>query len=355
MAPLGYVAFLLPLTVSWSFAQSAPPPAEPALYRIAGRTVSAADGHALQGATVRIVNTKTQQAVASTLSGEDGSYEVTKLKADKYSLDAVTGGYLVSPYDEHDNFSSAIVTGAGVDTESLILRITPAGIISGRITDEAGDPVRNAIVTVYRENREEGSSRVTQFRNSTTNDLGEYELTSLPPGNYFAAAKATPWYAVHPQLVNSANSVKTAGSVDHHLDVAYATTFYPDAMDSDDAIPIPVRAGDHVDIDMHLRPQAAVALTVHASGVQLQESVFGQPEDVYGQMQVTETGTTLVGIPPGRYVLKQSNPTTGNGKSMAINLSSDNGNIDAMSGEETRRPRGERGCRTPAGRKRLTT
>jgi hypothetical protein len=88
--------------------------------------VSAADGHALQGATVRIVNTKTQQAVASTLSGEDGSFEFTKLKADKYSLDAVTGGYLVSPYDEHDNFSSAIVTGAGVDTESLILRITPA-------------------------------------------------------------------------------------------------------------------------------------------------------------------------------------------------------------------------------------
>jgi hypothetical protein len=224
--------------------------------------VSAADGHTLQGATVRIVNTKTQQLVASTLSGEDGSFEFTKLKADKYSLDAVAGGYLVSPFDEHENFSSAIVTGAGVDAESLILRITPAAIISGRVTDEVGDPVRGATVMLYRENREEGRSRITPFRNSPTNDLGEYELTSLPPGNYFMSAKAMPWYATHPQLVNSANSVKTVGSVDPNLDVAYPTTFYADAMDSDGATPIPVRAGNHIDIDLHLRPQPAVVLTV---------------------------------------------------------------------------------------------
>jgi protocatechuate 3,4-dioxygenase beta subunit len=295
----------------------------------------------LQGATVRIVNTKTQQPVASTLSGEDGSFEFTKLKADKYSLDAVTGGYLASPYDEHENFSSAIVTGAGVDTESLILRITPAAIISGRIIDEVGDPVRGATVMLYRENREEGRSRITRFRNSPTNDLGEYELTSLPPGNYFMSAKAMPWYATHPQLVNSANSVKIAGSVDHNLDVAYPTTFYADARDSDGATPISVRVGNHIDIDLHLLPQPAVVLTVRAdtrvqgaSALQLQESVFGQPEDVYGQMQVTDTGTFLVGVPPGHYILKQSNQTTGIGKSMAINLTSDNGNIDAMSGEE---------------------
>jgi hypothetical protein len=245
----------------------------------------------------------------------------------------------VSPYDEHDNFSSAIVTGAGVDTESLILKITPAAIISGLIADEVGDPVRGANVTLYRENREEGRSRITPFRNSQTNDIGEYELTPLPPGNYFMSAKAMPWYASHPQLVNSANSVKTAGSVDHNLDVAYPTTFYADAMNSDGATPIPVRAGDHIDIDLHLRPQPAVVLTVHGdarmqSVLQLQESVFGQPEDVYGQMQITDTGTSFVGVPPGRYTLKQSNQTTGNGKSMPINLTSDNANIDAMSGEE---------------------
>src|SRR5579862_2225410 len=161
-AAIGWVTFLILSTGTLSFAQSAVP-AEPGLYRIAGRTVSAADGNALQGATVRILNTKTQQLVASTVSGEDGSFEFTRLKADKYSLSGVTGGYLESPYDEHDNFSSAIVTGAGVDTESLILKITPEAIISGRITDEVGDPVRGASIMLYREGREEGRSRTTGF------------------------------------------------------------------------------------------------------------------------------------------------------------------------------------------------
>ena len=159
--PVECIPFLLLLTAPWSFAQSDHSPTEPVLYRIAGRTVNAANGNSLQGATVQIVNTKTQKPVASILSGEDGSFEFTKLKADKYSLDAVAEGYLVSPYDEHENFSSAIVTGAGVDTESLILRVTPAAIISGRILDEVGDPVRGANVTLYRENREEGRSRIT--------------------------------------------------------------------------------------------------------------------------------------------------------------------------------------------------
>ena len=338
--PVECIPFLLLLTAPWSFAQSDHSPTEPVLYRIAGRTVNAANGNSLQGATVQIVNTKTQKPVASILSGEDGSFEFTKLKADKYSLDAVAEGYLVSPYDEHENFSSAIVTGAGVDTESLILRVTPAAIISGRILDEVGDPVRGANVTLYRENREEGRSRITSFRNAQTNDLGEYELTPLPPGNYFVSAKAMPWYATHPQLANSGQPVKTAGSVDQSLDVAYPTTFYPDAVDSERATPIPVRAGDHIDVDLHLRPEPAVTLTVHTnaktqgvSALQLVESVFGEPEAVYGQMQVTDTQTSLVGVPPGRYILK-FNQTAGTGKSVPINLTSDNGNINAMSGED---------------------
>src|SRR5712692_3358745 len=184
-----------------------------ASYRIAGRTVNAADGHPLQGATVLIVNTKTQQPVASTLAGKDGGFAFTDLPADKYSLEAVKTGYLASAYDQHEIFSTAIVTGAGLNTDSLVLRMTSAAIISGRVTDEAGDPVRGATVTLYRENRDEGRSRIAQFRNAPTNDLGAYEIASLPPGTYFISAKGMPWYAVHPQLRNPANPVGLIGSV----------------------------------------------------------------------------------------------------------------------------------------------
>jgi Carboxypeptidase regulatory-like domain len=332
-AAIGWVTLLF-LTETLSFGQSSVP-AGPDLYRIAGETVSAADGNKLQGVTVRILNTKTQQLVASTVSGEDGRFEFTRLRADKYSLSGITGGYLESPYDEHDGFSSAIVTGAGVDTESLILKITPEAILSGRIIDEAGDPVRNASVMLYREGHEEGRIRITGFRNAQTNDLGEYELVTLPPGRYFLSAKATPWYAIRPVVANSRNPVKTTAAVNHNLDVAYPTMFYADSIGSDGATPITVRPGTHIDIDMHLRPQPAVVVNVHASSVQLQQLVFGQPEDIYGPMQGGDNGIVLEGIPAGRYILKQSNQAPGDGKSMEIDLASDNGTIDATSGEDT--------------------
>jgi hypothetical protein len=340
---------VLLLNAGWSAAQTPSTPqalpqksvyAKPASYRIAGRTVSRVDGHTLQGAKVRIVNTKSQQLVASTVSGEDGSFEFTDLKADKYSLDAVTDGYLASPYDEHENFSSAIVTGADVDTESLILRITPAAMISGLIIDEAGEPVRIAMVTLYRENREEGRNRITAFRRSQTNDLGAYEFVSLPPGNYFMSARATPWYAVHPQLINLPNADRSSPrSVDSSLDVVYPTTFYPDTTDVDGATPISVRAGNQIDMDIHLQPVPAVTLTVHTTAglqnTQLQESVFGQPEEVNAQMVVTDSGTFLVGVPPGHYMLSHASQAAGSAKSMAIDLARGNVDIDAMSGEES--------------------
>jgi 5-hydroxyisourate hydrolase-like protein (transthyretin family) len=343
--------FVFALGTCLSFGQNATPPqttppevssTAAAPYRIAGRTVSTADGHPLQGATVLIVNTKTQQPVASTLSGEDGGFAFTDLKADKYSLQAVTTGYLLSAYDQHENFWTAIVTGAGLDTESLVLRMTPAAILGGRVTDEAGDPVRGATVTLYRENRDEGRSHITQFRNAQTDDLGEYEIVSLPPGTYFVSAKGIPWYASHPQLRNPANSVGLIGTVDPALDVAYPTMFFAGATRADGATPIPVRGGDQVDIDLHLLPLPAVTLTLHAAPgqqgarvPQLQESVFDQSEPVYGQIQSGDSDNSIVGVPPGHYVLSQLNQSTGRiAKSTMIDLTRGTVDVDATSGED---------------------
>jgi protocatechuate 3,4-dioxygenase beta subunit len=314
-----------------------------ASYRISGWTVSVTDGHSLSGATVLIVNTKTQQMVASTLAGEDGSFAFTDLRADKYSLQAVKTGYLLSAYDQHEIFSTAIVTGAGMNTDSLVLRMTPAAILRGRVTDEAGDPERSATVALYRENRDEGRSRITQFRNAPTDDLGEYEIASLPPGTYFISAKGVPWYAMHPQPRNTANPVELISPVDSSLDVAYPTTFYADAIGADGATSIPVRGGDQVNIDLHLRPLHAVTLRLHAApgqqGMrvpQLQESVFDQSEMVYGQVQFVDSDVSIVGVPPGHYVLNQVNQNDGGiAKSTMIDLTGETVDADATSGEDS--------------------
>jgi hypothetical protein len=46
------------------------------------------------------------------------------------------------------------------------------------------------------------------------------------------------------------------------LDVTYATTYYPDTTDPDDAAPIPLRGGEHMSADIHLSPVAPLHIVV---------------------------------------------------------------------------------------------
>ena len=64
--------------------------------------------------------------------------------------------FLVTTYQWHEGFSTAIVTGAGLETENLVLRMIPFGSIAGRVIDEAGEPVRNARVKLYMRNQQFG-------------------------------------------------------------------------------------------------------------------------------------------------------------------------------------------------------
>ena len=167
-----------------------------------GHVVSSLDGHALARATVVIAETQGGKVVQTVRAGEDGAFVITGVAAGKYSMEGSATGYLTSAYDAHEQFSTAIVTGAGLPTEDLVLRLPPAATISGRVTDESGEPVRGAAVSLFMETHGEGTSRITRLRYQTTDDLGEYEMAALRPGNYFVAATATPWYAVRPQMTN---------------------------------------------------------------------------------------------------------------------------------------------------------
>ena len=55
------------------------------------------------------------------LAVRPGKFEFNGLAAGKYSLVGAKRGFVTSAYDQHDQFSTAIVTGAGLETEALIL------------------------------------------------------------------------------------------------------------------------------------------------------------------------------------------------------------------------------------------
>lgn len=308
-------------------------------YRIAGRVVNSKGGSPLTRTRVTIADAKIRENIQYVVTADDGRFEF-HVPAGKFALQGAKRGFITAAYNQHDQFSTAIVTGADVDAANLTLRLAPNAVLSGRVLDESGEPVRNAQITVYRENRFSGISQVSRYRSATTDDQGRYEVATLDEGTYFVSAKATPWYAVHAPSA-SGDATTPPSQVDPTLDVAYSVTFYGDTTDTDSAAPIPVRGGDRLEADIHLTPAPALHLLFRfaensqVAFPQLQRQSFDGVEDVEGNIQGVSPGVyELTGIAAGRYMVRMPDSNGQLREPTSVNLTSSQ-ELDGSSGNST--------------------
>lgn len=308
-------------------------------YRVAGTVVSKIDGHPLGRARVTLRQAKEPGKFESIITEDDGKFAFQSVPAGKYSLTGAKRGYITASFDQHDQFSTAIVTSAGVETEGLVLKLAPNAVIWGRILDEAGEPVRQANVKLYYDDHQGGVDQIHMRSGTQSDDLGTYELPNLVPGTYFLSAQASPWYAVHPPA-SSLGQEKIA--VDRSLDVAYPVTYYADVTDSDSATPIPVKGGERLQVDVHLNPVPALHLTFKVPGdpqhgfvfPRLEQPAFDGSDFVQtsGGRMLSPGLFELTGIPAGHYDVRLQ----GQGISVQMNgidLNKDGEQIDSGAAE----------------------
>jgi hypothetical protein len=304
--------------------------------------VSKTDGRLLARARVSIGNVKNQKEVFSVVTSDDGKFEFTGLAAGKYFLQGDKRGYLPGSYDQHGQYSTAIVTGAGIETENLILRLPPAAYITGKVLDESGDPVRRATVNLYQINHNEGVGRIVGVRDATTDDLGAYELGPQTPGTYFVSTSAKPWYAIN-AASSDANGGAKSGHVDPALDVAYPLTYYGDVTDADSATPMQLRGGDRLQADIHLNPVQALHLYFHAAndpqrGVQFPQLVRsglgGEEGMVQSNVQPVSPGLwEITGIPAGRYSVRIPGAGGNQSEIKQVDITNDGQELDTSGAE----------------------
>lgn len=292
-------------------------------YTISGTVVSTTTGQPLDRADVSLLagDSEQGQPIAETTTNADGRFTFTHLAAAKYSLHADRPGYLAAAYDEHDGFSTSIVTGEGLISDGLIFRLAPYAVIAGTITDDSGDPVQQAKVSLFRQDVHSGSSKIIRASSAITDDTGAYEFARLEPGNYFLSVTATPWYATRPFPKFDEQSNPLPDATHTSLDVAYPMTFYADVTDENAATPIPVKAGDRIPVNFTLHAVPAIHLTFklpvtpgHPWNMpQLHQEAFGS-SDILASLSVSMTGNvkngTLTvetsGIAPGQYEASMS-------------------------------------------------
>jgi len=304
----------LPVTIQ---AQSAAPG-----YRIAGTVVNAQTGEPVRGATVSVLALEDSHSIASTQTGSDGHFSVDGLPAAKYQLTASKRGYSTAAYDEHGDFSSAIVTGddpnSNFDTTHLVFRLTPGAALRGVVTADGGDPVADAEVMLFKKPQGYApGERIVQQETAITDDIGTYEFSNLSPGEYLLAAKATPWYAMHGNPPSPGQTSATPPN--SALDVAYPITYFDSTTDEASASPILLAQGSRMDANLTLHAVSAIRLQISAprrqdgqlARPQLRQTIFGETVNNVsaGFLDAATTGSTeFVGVPPGQYELTQGDP-----------------------------------------------
>jgi len=331
MKPTSLLRLLIVMVaaVAWSaVAQSKAPPA--ISYRITGTLVSSADGspmtHGHLTATLVPRGDDGERQLSAPVgtfdADEHGHFSMTLPSAGMWRVVGSAHGYVTQAYDEHEYFSSGIVLTTASPVIDLRFQLSPEAVITGNIVDEAGEPVRNARVSLLSVPAAEPDSSQPPPHTragTSTDDRGSYEFDNLQPGDYRIKVQAQVWYAMAAQQTVSRSQPEHP--LDASLDVTYPLIWYPGTSDPSAAETLMLHAGDSRQADFQLTPIPAIHLRIlpetsaDAGGRRMQtypmiERISSDGNDsVPVSTHIGPQGTIDIGgLAPGRYEVRMQGP-----------------------------------------------
>lgn len=276
---------------------------------IKGRVVDALAGGPVSRVAVR-VNGPGGPRQATT--DESGAFAVTQLPAGPVMLTADKSTYLQARFPETGQTlrtsTRPLVLTDGQVVENVVLRMYRGSAMTGRVLDVYGDPLESAQVQALR--LPKSGRGQPQMRGTTmSNDLGEFRVPRLEPGQYLLLVMPQRRPMFGPGL----------GPVADSAEPEPVPTFYPGVLSIDQAEPIVVERGASVTgVDIRLVAATTALVTgtlLDASAQPLMRggSIMVRPlvKDVV-QMggfssfgaPVRPDGTFQVKLPPGEYELE---------------------------------------------------
>jgi hypothetical protein len=272
--------------------------------RIRGRVVATEGGEALRRATVRLQSPEIREG-RSTMTDEQGRYEFIDLPAGRYTVSASKNGYLLINFGQRrpNEPGRPLELADKQVAEKVDFALPRGGVIVGRVLDEFGDPVANAMVQPIMMRLVNGERRpMPSGSMATTPDTGEFRLWGLQPGDYLVLA----------------NSRTMGNPFDQTNDrTGYPPTYYPGTANVAEAQPIPVAVGQTAGgVDILLRSTRSVRIsgtTQTSKGQPLRGGMVmvtprSSPGVMVGGMMngmIRPDGSFVIsGVTPGEYNLR---------------------------------------------------
>jgi hypothetical protein len=173
------------------------------------KSLGQVSGHVYRGSSsepvskAQVTLTATHQETYDAAGGQrivrtdaDGAFVFTDLPPGDYQIEVSHNGYAEFTWlqSERNNRGSnseprTISLQLGQRVDDVVLRLHPAGIIAGQISDEDHDPVARlevqALAVVFMRG---GHKQISLAGHATTDDLGGFRIANLPPGPYYLRA-----------------------------------------------------------------------------------------------------------------------------------------------------------------------
>ena len=247
-----------------------------------GTVVNFATGEPVRKASVRLESQPKPGGTAHSLktqSDASGRFHFDSVEPGLYyAVGAQRDGYM-DPQGRY-GIPAPFQVAEEQHVSGFVVKLVPLAVLSGHVQDDDGAPIPNASIAVLHYSYESGRRRLGAVAVlEQTNDLGEFEILTIPPGRYYlqVAPPRRRNIPVHTRWMRP--------------EEAYPITFYPNARQISEATPIDVAQGAHVgNLDFHLRKVPAYHIRGHVAG-----QTGGQPQ-TFDQLVVETLGTRAGGI-----------------------------------------------------------
>jgi Carboxypeptidase regulatory-like domain len=285
--------------------------------RLRGRVIAGDTGSAVRRAQVRIsspdIGTKTA------LTDTQGRYEFRDLPAGRFNVSVSKSGYVTMQYGQNRPFERGRpieLTDAQV-MDKADVALPRGSVLAGRVVDEFGEAVAEADVTAMRLQYQNGRRRLAPAgRNAMTNDLGQFRIYGLPPGEYYVSATLRNTTTIMLDMIASGGGA-IGGPTGSNQTSGYASTYYPSTPNPGEAQRVAVAVGQELaSVDIQLQPVKLAKVSGIAIGsdgkpmggamVMLMPSM--RDATMFGPGNTSRTDKdgnfTLNGVTPGEYSLQ---------------------------------------------------
>ncbi len=232
------------------------------------------------------------RGIRSGQTDNSGRWSIAELPCGRAAISASRFGYLDSRQTRSITAPVQLEPGSPAQVG---IELTPQAVITGKVSDQNGDPVMGVRVVPYIERAEAGRRVMQPAPQTVSDDRGEFRIPQLEPGRYIVCAEPAPG------------------------EQGYGTECYPADLSSGAREAMSVRPGMETNADFTLREAWRVRVSGRVTGapdgMPVSVQLAQRPAAMFGPRMGTAAAAdgsfSFPAVAPGSYLLVASSGANG--------------------------------------------